>query len=179
MSTDRRPNRDEVRISKLEYLRNYAHCTNIDDTNITEKEVVLRKTGTTKKKYMTAQRMVYTRPVKKIYQAFVETGFPCPISTFIKYKPFYITAPTESEKESYVCKKCLNAHLLLVGINNFRKAPKIPLHVSVTDFLNDQDWHDQRTKYPECYDMSEVSFYVFETKEETYFKNGIRTCRPY
>ena len=37
VSTDRRPNRDEVRISKLEYLRNYAHCTNIDDTNITEK----------------------------------------------------------------------------------------------------------------------------------------------
>ena len=179
VSTDRRPNRDEVRISKLEYLRNYAHCTNIDDTNITEKEVVLRKTGTTKKKYMTAQRMVYTRPVKKIYQAFVETGFPCPISTFIKYKPFYITAPTESEKESYVCKKCLNAHLLLVGISNFRNAQKLPLHVSVTDFLNDQDWHDQRTKYPECYDMSEVSFYVFEKKEETYFKNGIRTCRPY
>ena len=128
---------------------------------------------------MTAQRMVYTRPVKKIYQAFVETGFPCPISRFIKYKPFYITAPTESEKESYVCKKCLNAHLLLVGISNFRNAQKLPLHVSVTDFLNDQDWHDQRTKYPECYDMSEVSFYVFEKKEETYFKNGIRTCRPY
>ena len=53
MSTDSRSNRDEVRISKLEYLRDYAHCTNINDTNITEKEVVLRKTGT-KKKYMTA-----------------------------------------------------------------------------------------------------------------------------
>ena len=29
------------------------------------------------------------------------------------------------------------------------------------------------TKYPECHDMSEVSFYIFEKKEETYFKNGI------
>ena len=158
MSTDRRSNRDEVRISKLEYLRDYAHCTNISDTNITEKEVVLGKTGT-KKKYMTAQRTVYTRPVKKIYQAFVETGFPCSISTFIKYKPFYITAPTEREKESCLCKKCLNEKLLLASINNFRKAQKLPAHTSVTDFLNDQDSHDHRTKYPECFDMSEVSFF--------------------
>ena len=151
MSTDRRSNRDEVRISKLEYPRDYAHCTNISDTNITEKEVVLAKTGT-KKKYMTAQRTVYTRPVKKIYQAFVETGFPCSISTFIKYKPFYITAPTEREKESCLYKKCLNAHLILAGIKNFRKAPKLPFHRSVTDFLNDQDSHDHRAKYPKCYE---------------------------
>ena len=53
VSTDRRFNRDEVHFSTLECLQDYAHCTNINDTNITEKEVVLRKTGT-KKKYMTA-----------------------------------------------------------------------------------------------------------------------------
>ena len=78
MSTDRRFNRDEVHISTLECLQDYAHCTNINDTNITEKEVVLRKTGT-KKKYLTVQRMVYTCPVKKIYQTFVKTGFACSI----------------------------------------------------------------------------------------------------
>ena len=100
MSTDRRSNRVEVRLSKLEYLRDYAHCTNINDTNITKKEVLLRKTGM-KKKYMTAQRMVYTRPVKNVYQAFVETGFACSFSTFIKYKPFYITGPTERENELF------------------------------------------------------------------------------
>ena len=43
MSTDRRSNGDEVLISKLEYLRDYAHCTNINDTEITEKEVVAEK----------------------------------------------------------------------------------------------------------------------------------------
>ena len=133
--------------------------------------MVLRKIGT-KKKYMTAQQMVYTRPVKKIYQAFVETRFACSISTFIKYKPFYITEPTEREKESCLCKKCLNAHLLLVGINNFQKTQKLPPFASVTDFLNNQDSYDHRTKYPECYDMSEVSFYISKKKEETYFKNG-------
>ena len=131
-------------------------------TSMTQKSqkrrLLLRKTGT-KKKYMTAQRMVYTRPLKKIYQAFVETGFAFSISTFIKYKPFYITSSTEREKESCLCKKCLNAHLL-AGISSFRKAQKLPPH-------------DHRTKYPECYDMSEDSFHVFEKKEETYFKNGI------
>ena len=114
--------------------------------------------------------MVYTRLVKKIYQAFVETRFACSISTFIKYNPFYITEPTEREKESCLCKKCLNAHLLLAGINNFQKAQKLSPFASVTDFLNNQDSHDHRTKYPECYDMSEVSFYVWKKKEETYFK---------
>ena len=33
VSNDRRFNRDELHISKLEYLRDYAHCTNISDTN--------------------------------------------------------------------------------------------------------------------------------------------------
>ena len=112
-------------------------------TSITEKEVVLRKTGM-KKKYMRAQRMVYTRLVKKIYQAFVETGFACSVGTFIKYKLFYITAPTEREKELCLCKKCLNAHLLLARISNFQKVQK--LHLCINDFLNDQDLHDHRTK---------------------------------
>ena len=134
----------------MEYLRDYAHCTNISDTNITEKEVVLRKTGT-KTKYMTVQRMVYTRPVKKTYQAFVETGFPCSISTFIKHKPLYITAPTEREKES-----CLDAKMFKRASPSCRhqQLPTSPLHTSANDFLNDQDSHDHRTKYPECYDMS-------------------------
>ena len=59
------------------------------------------------------------RPVKNINQAFAETGFACSISTFIKYKPFYIAVATKRVKESCLCKKCLNAHLLLAGINNF------------------------------------------------------------
>ena len=97
---------------------------------------------------MTAQRMVYTRPMKNIYQTFVNTAFACSISTFINYKPFYITEPTEREKELCLCKKCLNAHLLLAGINNFQKAQKPPLHTSITDFLNDQDLHYHRHKIP-------------------------------
>ena len=55
---------------------------------------------------------------------------------------------------------------------HFQKAQKLPPFVSVTDFLNNQDSYDHRTKYPECYDMSEVSFYISKKKEKTYFKNG-------
>ena len=35
----------------------------------------------------------------------------------------------------------------------------------IPDFLNDQESHDYKTKYPECYDMSEASFYAFKKKE--------------
>ena len=64
VSTDRRSGRDEVGISKLEYIQNYTHCINIKDTNITEKEAVMKNAGT-KNRYMSAQQMIYTCPVKK------------------------------------------------------------------------------------------------------------------
>ena len=95
---------------------------------------------------MAAQQMVYTRPVKKIYQAFVETEFACLVARFIKYKPFYITAPTEREKELCLHKICLNTHLLLAGMSNIRKAQKLPLHLSINDFLNEKNSHDHRIK---------------------------------
>ena len=37
VSTDHWSSKDEVCISELEYLQDYAHCINISDTNITEK----------------------------------------------------------------------------------------------------------------------------------------------
>ena len=49
MGTDCRSGRGEVQISKLKYICNYAHCININDLSITEKEVVLRKKEWNKK----------------------------------------------------------------------------------------------------------------------------------
>ena len=49
MSTDRRSGRDEVRISSLKYLKDYKHFELTNDEDLTEKEVVLRKSGTMKK----------------------------------------------------------------------------------------------------------------------------------
>ena len=48
MITDRRSGRDEVRISTLKYLKDYKHFELTNDENLTEKEVVLRKSGTIK-----------------------------------------------------------------------------------------------------------------------------------
>ena len=134
-STDRRSGRDEVRLSKRKYLEEYRHLQSIQDENKEMKEITLKKTGT-KKTYMYAQRMVYTQPVRKLFDLFKEEEREkCSLSTFIKYKPFYITSPKEREKESCLCKRFLNIHLLLNGVNNFRKTIKLQFHTSVTTFV--------------------------------------------
>ena len=78
-------------------------------------------------------------------------------------------------------------HLRLDGVNNFRKTIKLPFHTSVTVFvLNcqvlyhsfiDSATHDQIIKeFPESTSNKEVSFYLFEIKEEYSYKNGIKIC---
>ena len=109
----------------------------------------------------------------------------CSLSTFLKYKPFYITSPTEREKESCLCKKCLNMHLLLDGVNNFRKTIKLSPHNSATEFIENCEvfypgffesakYEQAIEKFPEFMSQSETLFYQFEMKEECYFKNGVK-----
>ena len=128
--------------------------------------------------------MVYSKQIRKMYKEFTEkNNFKCSLCTFLKYKPFYITPPTEREKESCLCQYCANAHYLLKGINNYRKGMKLDPHTSVTDFLKidilcpgfmDNDSYRSKTAlYPEFTDKKAVNFYIFESKEETYFKDGI------
>ena len=124
-----------------------------------------------------------------MFQSFTEKEGKCwSLSTFLKYKPFYITNPTEREKESCLCKRCLNAHLLLGGINIFHKTINLNPHLSVTMFtkqqhilfpglLNDLEHYEIFEKYVviyECSSEKEVCHYVFETKEESHIKNGER-----
>ena len=61
-----------------------------------------------------------------------DDNIQCSLNTFIKFKPFYVFPPSEREKESCLCKKCLNIHALLKGINNFRKIKKLAALTSVT-----------------------------------------------
>ena len=121
--------------------------------------------------------MVYTKPIRKMFQSFAEKeGKCCSLSTFLKCKPFYITNPTERDKESCLCKRCLNAHVLLSGINIFRKTTKLTHHLLVTMFmkqqhilfpglLDDLKHYEIFQKYPECSSEMEVCYYVLETKE--------------
>lgn len=39
-------------------------------------------------------------------------------------KVFYVALPTEREKLSFLCKICQNIHLLLKGVNSYRKNKK-------------------------------------------------------
>ena len=52
-TTDRRSGRDEIKIGKLQYLREYKHLANIQDDNQKEKDIVFKKPGKSKT-YVTA-----------------------------------------------------------------------------------------------------------------------------
>ena len=54
-------------ISNLTYLKDYRHIELKHDKNLAEKEVVLRKSETIRKD-ICVQRMVYTRPIQKMFQ---------------------------------------------------------------------------------------------------------------
>ena len=111
------------------------HLEHISDENCKEKDVTLKKTGKTKT-YIVAQRKIYTKPIRQLYQEFKgNIDFDCSLATFYKFKPFYIGPPTERKKESCPCIKCQNTHLLLKGINNFRKSKKLNQLDSITEFL--------------------------------------------
>ena len=138
MSTYRRSGRDKLRISTLKYSKDYNHFELINDKNLTKKEVVLRKTGIIEKQ-ICGQRMVYTKPIQKMFQSFTDKeGKCCSLSTFLKCKTFYVTNPTEREKESCLCKGCFSAHLLLSGINIFRKTTRLTPDLSVIMFMKQQ-----------------------------------------
>ena len=134
-STDKRSGCQEIRIGKLQYIKELKHLEHISDENCKEKDVTLKKTGKTKT-YIVAQCKIYTKPIRQLYQEFKgNIDFDCSLATFYKFKPFYIGPPIEREKESCLFIKCQNTHLLLKGINNFPKSKKLNQLDSVTEFL--------------------------------------------
>ena len=68
-SVKSRNSRDIIRISKYNYVKDYKHMESIVDENIGEVEVELRKTNT-RKLYVSAQRMVYNKPLRELHQQF-------------------------------------------------------------------------------------------------------------
>ena len=146
MSTDRRSKRDEVRISKSEYIRGYAISIPTSITQTSQKRRLCWERP--EQRINSWQPSKWFTPVqwKKFTKLWLKQNLHAPVAMFVKYKPFYITAPTEREKELCLHKKCLNTHLLLAGISNIRKAQKLPRHLSINDFLNEKNSHDHRIK---------------------------------
>ena len=137
------------------------------DLNITEQDTQLKKTGNIKK-YMFAHRRIYMCPLQEMHRNFLlkNTGLKCSLSTSIKYKPFYISPPTEREKESCLCKKCQNVHALLKGINTYRKLKKLSAMTSVTEYLDInilKPCHiDNKSFASTC-----INYYLFEKKVQS------------
>ena len=103
------------------------------------------------------------------------SGIDCSYSLFYKYKPFYVSPPTEREQQSRPCIRCQNSHLLLKGVNSYRKMKNLSQHTSVTTFLYDSQslkLSDRTDIYPEFNDEKEINYYIFGPKTESYFKNG-------
>ena len=96
----------------------HKHTLDFEDENITE-FTKIKKNGTSKS-YMKSQRMIYTKTII-LHKHFVVSieNIQCSLSTLFRYKPFYITPPSEREKESCLCIKCQNVHLLEQGINTY------------------------------------------------------------
>ena len=88
-----------------------------------------------------------------------------------RYKPFYITPPSEREKESCLCIKYQNVHLLLQGINTYRSTQNLSKHYFVTEFLNSEP-PINLNNFTDYNDTKEISYYTFEIKTESCTKNG-------
>ena len=103
------------------------------------------------------------------------SGIDCSYSLLYKYKPFYTIPHTEREQQSCLCIRCQNSHLLLKGVNSYRKMKNLSQHTSVTTFLHYSQFlklSDRTDIYPEFNDEKEINYYIFGPKTESYFKNG-------
>ena len=91
-TTDKRGGRDRVQMVKTKYLQEFKHLQKINDSNLEEKEKAMKRSV---KVYISAQRMIYTKTVKKLYDEFVteNPSEKCSFSTFFRFKPFYVSWP--------------------------------------------------------------------------------------
>lgn len=117
---------------------NICRNTNISKT-LTIK--IVRKNSWRKqaKSKLTSLLIVKSTPsqVRQLHQEFQENfDFTCSLSTFYKYKPFHNSPPIEREKESCLCIKCQNAHLLLKAVLHDIKERHQGQYTEI-DFLED------------------------------------------
>ena len=135
VSADRYDGWDKIKISKLNDLNRQLNA--IRDDNIEEQTIAFKHMGN-KNIYVTTQRLYYTKSVRELLKKFMKlSDVDCSSSLFYKYKPFYVIPPTGSEQQSCLCIRCENSHLLLKGVNSYRKMKNLSQHTSVTTFLHE------------------------------------------
>ena len=148
-----------AKITKRSFLEHYS---NIRDTNLIEKQVKMKHSS---KMIYTALRMVYIDSVRKLHDSFNKSRTtPVLLSTFFKYKPYYCVRPTDKEKQSCLCIKCLNPHLLLKSINFYKKSKSLPSHASLIGYINQIS---NGKTFPESTDTKLCKFYTYHTVRDT------------
>ena len=83
-------------------------------------------------------RKIYTDSLRALHRTFNSTQAENVLfSAFYTYKPYYVSKPTEKEKEACMCIDCLNPHLLLKSINAYRTSINLHEYQSSTTYLNE------------------------------------------
>ena len=105
ITVDRRNGRDQVAIPKLDFIRNFNDITLPDDIKI---ESIVNKGG---QKMYRSTRYIATKTGHQIRNKLLQGGLNVSYGTVLKYKPFYVQKGCEREKQSCLCKFCLNLRL--------------------------------------------------------------------
>ena len=150
-----------VNISKSLFLQQYKF---IKDENLMEKEVKLKHCT---KRILYTDRKIYTGSLRNLHERCNTTqNENVSLSVFYSYKPYYLSKPTEKEKTSCLCIYCLNPHLLLKPINNYRKSRNLNVYQSLSMYLNENKSDDDL--FPETKEENQLCYYVYERKIECY-----------
>ena len=100
-TVDRRNGRDCTKIRKSVYLELFKDLVNED--------VIKEETSKIEIKLLTATKKVMTCSIRKLQtKLFEKYNISASLGTIYNLKPFYISFPTEKEKNLCMCKVCLN-----------------------------------------------------------------------
>jgi hypothetical protein len=107
VTVDRRNGRDHVAMREKLFKERFSHLTTPDDHEAPE--AFIDKRG---RVMMKATRRIATVTIREMRNAVIERiGKIMSIGTVLNLRPFYVQPPSEREKESCLCKFCLNLRL--------------------------------------------------------------------
>ena len=126
-TVDRRNGRDQAKMLKTEFEERYKGI----DTREKRTEKMMRNREIV---MFTKRPCICT--IKEVYQSLLKDGLNISYGTSLQYKPFFVVSPTEREKESCLCKFCLNTRLLYRPILKHLKK-NVPKTLSMTAYFGD------------------------------------------
>ena len=136
ISNDRRNARHMV---KLKSEKRDPAVLDLFDSSIT----TFTKNKKNKSEYVKAQKYIYSRPIREMFDKFKKEHPECTysMSLYWRCKPFYVVPPSDHKLEGCLCKKCLNPHALYGVLKKHIKTLPLSLSEYLTmefEFRNDK-----------------------------------------